>query len=129
MSHFTIKYNDVEFIKKISYKFIKSRFSITDKHLSEAAHTCSRSILTSFIRIIQNNYCLTQYYCIFIYSDIKFILQSTLVNPTPLNSDISFVGTDYFALIFTSLIRNLAVRHPTRLYGNKNRLINAFLPR
>ena len=29
------------------------RFSITDKHLSEADHYCSRSILTIFIIIIQ----------------------------------------------------------------------------
>ena len=53
---------------------MKRRLSITDKHLFEAAHSCSRSILTIFIIIIQNNYCLTQYYCIFIYSDIKLIL-------------------------------------------------------
>ena len=74
LSHFTIKYNGVEFIKQISYKLLKRRFSITDKHLSEAALSCSRSILTIFIIIIQKIYCLTQYYCIFIYSDIKFIL-------------------------------------------------------
>ena len=47
LSHFTIKYNGVEFITKIPYKFIK-RFSIKDKNLSEAAHSCSRSILTIF---------------------------------------------------------------------------------
>ena len=61
--------------KNIPYKFIKRRFSITDKHLSKAAHSCSRSILTIFYyNNSKKNYCLTQYYCIFICSDIiKFI--------------------------------------------------------
>ena len=35
-------------LKNIPYKFIKRRLSIAYKHLSEAAYSCSRSILTIF---------------------------------------------------------------------------------